>query len=95
MERSAGEVEELQGLSAATRHFPERALEIRRLILRNETFRGICADLAVVENALVSLDRFPPHLRDERRAEFEGMIESLAIELERSLRGRTNDRKVR
>ncbi|RDL49910.1 hypothetical protein BLJAPNOD_01024 [Ensifer sp. M14] len=86
MDKSSRAVEDLQGLAAVTRRFPSRSLEIRRLLLRDESFRGICADLAAVEDALACVDRLPLHLRDERRAEFEGMIESLASEIEQSLR---------
>ncbi|MNL54054.1 hypothetical protein D3C87_1773500 [compost metagenome] len=86
MNKSFRDVEEMRGLAAATRRFPMQSLEIRRLLLRDENFRGICADLAAVEDALASVDRLPPHLRDERRAEFEDMVESLASEIEQSLR---------
>ncbi|MGH6806806.1 MAG: hypothetical protein ACREEJ_08170 [Ensifer adhaerens] len=86
MDKNSRETEERQGLVAATRRFPMQSLEIRRRVLRDENFRGICADLAAAESALASVDSFPAHLRDERRAEFEGMIESLALEIAQSLK---------
>lgn len=86
MDRRLRETEERQGLEAATRRFPMRSLEIRRRVLEDETFRGICADLAAAESALASVDRLPAHLREERRTEFEGMIESLALEIKQSLK---------
>nr|WP_112809934.1 hypothetical protein [Ensifer sp.] len=74
-----------QGLEAASRRFPLLSLKIRSRALKDETFRGICADLADAETALASVDRLPPHLREERRAEFEDMIESLALEIKQCL----------
>lgn len=74
-----------QGLEAASRRFPLLSLKIRSRALTDETFRGICADLAAAEAALASVDRLPTHLREERRAEFEDMIESLALEIKQSL----------
>ena len=77
--------DEQHGLAAALRRFPARALQIRELSIRDESFRGMCEDFAVAENALAHADQLPSHVREERRAEFKSLIESLAAEIEQAL----------
>ncbi|MFQ6180614.1 hypothetical protein ACLMJV_01465 [Sinorhizobium meliloti] len=73
------------GLAAALRRFPARSLQIRELSIRDESFRGMCEDFAAAENALAHADQLPFHVRDERRAEFRSLVESLAAEIEQAL----------
>lgn len=73
------------GLAAALRRFPARSLQIRELSLRDESFRGMCEDFAAAENALTRAGQLPIHVREERRAEFESLVESLAAEIEQAL----------
>ncbi|QFI70214.1 hypothetical protein [Sinorhizobium alkalisoli] len=77
--------EEGDGLSAALRRFPELSLQIKERLMRDESFRGMCEDLAAAEYALACADQLPPHIREERRDEFRGLIESLAAEIEQAL----------
>ncbi|MBD9374278.1 hypothetical protein IB238_16780 [Rhizobium sp. ARZ01] len=74
-----------EGLSSALRRFPTHAAQIQHLIERNESFRAMCDDLAIAEQALLSVDRLPSAVRDDRRIEFTQLVDSLAAEIERSL----------
>lgn len=76
-------------MAAALRRFPARSLQIRELSMRDEDFRGMCEDFAAAENALAAVDQLPVHVREERRAEFKGLIESLAAEIAEALARRT------
>ena len=73
------------GLAAALRRFPARSLQIKELSIRDESFRGMCEDFAAAENALAHAGQLPIHVREERRAEFESLVESLAAEIEQAL----------
>ncbi|WP_209604616.1 hypothetical protein [Sinorhizobium kostiense] len=73
------------GLSAALRRFPEHSLQIRERLMQDESFRGMCEDFAAAEYALACADQLPPHIREERRTEFKGLVESLAAEIEQAL----------
>ena len=73
------------GLTAVLRRFPARSLQIKELSIRDESFRGMCEDLAVAENALAAADQLPVQVREERRAEFSGLVESLVAEIEQTL----------
>ena len=75
-----------EGLASALRRFPTHSAQIRHLIERNESFRAMCDDLAIAERALLSVDRLPSAVRDERGAVgFTQMVDSLAVEIERCL----------
>lgn len=74
-----------RGLTAALRRFPAHSLHIKELSIRDEEFRALCEDLAAAENALAGADRFPSHVREERRDEFRELVESLVAEIERTL----------
>jgi hypothetical protein len=69
------------GLDAARRRFPASFDRIEALMKRDENFAGLCGDLAAAETALAAVDRLPPALRSERRAECEGWIEELTAEI--------------
>ena len=55
-------------------------------MLRSESFRGLCDDLAEAERALAATDEMPEALRRDRRAECLEWVESLTNEIERVLR---------
>jgi len=74
------------GLRAAALRLPASAREIENLIMRDESFRSICDDLAAAENALSHVDQMPEALRGERRREYESLVESLTAEIEEALR---------
>ncbi len=74
-----------EGLAAALRRFPTHAAQMRTLIQRNESFRAMCDDLACVEQALLSVDKLPSEIREDRRREFTELVDSLAVEIERKL----------
>lgn len=73
------------GLTSALRRFPTHSAEIENLIGRNETFRGLCDDLAAAEQALLSVDQLPDAVRESRRLEFKSLVDSLAGEIEHAL----------
>lgn len=75
-----------EGLASVLRRFPSHAARIQNLIRLNENFRSMCEDIAVAERALSSVDRLPVNVRDERRAEFIELVDSLAAEIEQALR---------
>ncbi|MDK1386225.1 hypothetical protein ILFOPFJJ_00634 [Ensifer psoraleae] len=85
MNGRSGWSDEEHGLAAALRRFPARSLQIRELSIRDESFRGMCEDFAAAENALAHADQLPFHVREERRAEFRSLVESLAAEIEQAL----------
>ena len=74
------------GQYAATRRFPSEAKLIEEVMLRSESFRGLCEDLAEAERALAGTDQMPEALRRDRRAECLEWVESLTNEIERVLR---------
>ena len=74
------------GQWAATRRFPSEAKLIEEVMLRSESFHGLCDDLAEAERALAATDEMPEALRCDRRAECQEWVESLTNEIERALR---------
>jgi hypothetical protein len=78
--------EKEHGLAAVLRRFPTRSLQIRKLSISDESFRGMCEDFAAAENALAHAGELPIHVRQELRAEFKSLVESLAAEIEQALR---------
>lgn len=72
-------------LAAALRRFPARSLQIKELAIRDESFRGMCEDLAAAEEALAHVDQLPLVVRGERRAEFRSLVESLVAEIGQAL----------
>src|SRR5262245_6781989 len=74
------------GQWAAIRRFPSDAKLIAQLMIRGESFRGLCDDLAEAERALAATEDMPEALRRARRAECEEWVEGLTNEIEQSLR---------
>jgi hypothetical protein len=54
---------------------------IRKLIDRCEAFREMCEELAEAERALSMVDLVPLPLREERRAEWEQLVDRLVAEI--------------
>lgn len=73
------------GLQAALNRFPDKSLRIRQLLLGRESFRGLCEDLAIADDALARVGLYSAHLREERRQEFEELIEALVKEIQEFL----------
>ena len=73
------------GQRAATRRFPSEAKLIEDVMIRSESFRGLCDDLAEAERVLAATDGMPPELRRDRRVECQEWVESLTNEIEQSL----------
>jgi hypothetical protein len=82
--QSAGAGEDV-GLSAAMRRLPIYALQIQELFARDESFRGMCDDLAAAEQVLAAVDQLPETVRTKRRVEYEGLVEDLTQEIEQAL----------
>jgi hypothetical protein len=72
-------------VQAAIRRFPSEANLIEELMIRSESFRGLCEDLAAAEQALHATDQMPEPLRRERRAECQEWVESLTNEIQVAL----------
>jgi hypothetical protein len=73
------------GQQAATRRFPSEAKLIEEVMVRSESFRGLCDDLAEAERALAATDQLSEALLRERRAECQEWVESLKNEIEWAL----------
>jgi hypothetical protein len=73
------------GLYAVLRRFPGEHALVRKLFIRDESFRAICDDLAAAQRALGAADQLAEHVRFERRAEYEEIVQSLASEIEVTL----------
>ena len=74
------------GQRVATRRFPSEAKLVEEVMLRSESFRGLCDDLAEAERALIATEEMPEALRRDRRAECQEWVESLTNEIELVLR---------
>jgi hypothetical protein len=74
------------GLRAAERRFPSYSAEIRELISKSERFRETCDDLALAGEALAATDRMAADIRDQRRTEYQALVEALAKEVKDALR---------
>ncbi len=82
-----------EGVLAAVRRFPERQRAIETLAAGDESFRSLCGDLADAEAALVGWQASTAAVREARCAEYQGLVEDLAREVEAALgTGRHDDR---
>ena len=70
---------------AAVRRFPAAAEQIADLMIRSESFRNVCEDLATAERALAEVDSLPEAVRDARRGEAEVWIRRLTDEIQSML----------
>jgi hypothetical protein len=87
MKMRTGDIFGGDGPKAAIRRFPDRRQLIRELLAADENFRGMCDDIAAAEQALAAVDQLPKAVQAERRAEYQDLIEDLATEIEKTLRG--------
>lgn len=85
MRTRSGSITGEVGLRAAVRRFPAHVPQIRDLLASDESFQGMCDDLAAAEQALAAVDQLPETRRAERRVEYEGLVEDLAAEIEDAL----------
>jgi hypothetical protein len=74
-----------EGVRAAVRRFPERQRAIERLAAADEDFRSLCVDLVDAETALVGWQASTAAVREARCAEYQGLVEDLAREVEATL----------
>ena len=80
------DIQPIAGQRAATRRFPSEAKLIEEVMIRSESFRELCDDLAEAERALAATDQMPEALLRDRRAECQEWVESLTNEIEWVLR---------
>ena len=74
-----------RSVMAAIARFPDRGHAIEKLARTDEDFRGLCADLADAEAAVVHWERAPTPVREARCAEYRDLVRDLAAELEATL----------
>lgn len=81
--RITGVVEDMdQSLLAAIARFPDRGRVIQELAAADEEFRDLCADLRDAESALAGWEQSQSSVRDERCAEYRGLVAGLSDEIE-------------
>jgi hypothetical protein len=70
-----------EDLVAAARWFPGRLHALEALAAADESFRSLCADFAEAEAALQRWRASASAVREQRCAEYEELVESLAGEV--------------
>jgi hypothetical protein len=75
----------MSGLAIACALFPTRSREIEVLFERDDSFRGLCEDLAAADAALLTVDRLPDGVREARRFEYQDLISDLSAEIKEML----------
>jgi hypothetical protein len=85
METPSGDTHAGAGLRAAASRFLGRSSEIQELFNQDDNFREMCDDLAVAEQALAASDQLPAPTDEERRAEYQALIDDLVREIGRAL----------
>jgi hypothetical protein len=73
------------GLAAALERFPALSRQIEDLFEFDESFRGLCEDLADAEATLRQIVRLPDDVRDARRSEYRELVAGLSGEIEEAL----------
>lgn len=73
------------GWLAAVRRFPARQSVIKALADKDEEFRLLCDDLAEAEAALHRWASAPSPTREQRCAEYQDLVDSLAKEIAAAL----------
>jgi len=69
------------GELAAVRRFPSDAKLIKRLMSGDQSFRELCNDLALADQALAAADQLPEDIRADRVAKCKVWMESLEKEI--------------
>jgi hypothetical protein len=72
-------------LAAALELFPALSRQIEDLFEFDESFRGLCEDLADAANTLSQIASLPDDVREARRLEYQELLSSLCGEIEESL----------
>jgi len=73
-------------LSQVAARFPRDSALIRRLMLRDETFRGICEEYVLAKASLSWFETQPNADSRPEVADFRSLIPSLELEIEQFLR---------
>ncbi|CAM5762819.1 hypothetical protein LMIY3S_00606 [Labrys miyagiensis] len=76
---------DIEGVSSAKQHFPNRSQAIELLVQESESFRDLCGELAAAEAALATVDQLDEALRAERRLEWLAYIRSALTAIEAEL----------
>jgi hypothetical protein len=73
------------GVLAAVQRFPAQQRAIETLAASDESFQSLCVDLADAEAALAGWQASTAAVREARCAEYRGLVEDLAREVEAAL----------
>jgi hypothetical protein len=76
-----------RSFNAAATRFPDSEFTIRRLLRSSEAFRDLCTELAEAEQALEKVPENVAALREARQQEWRELVNELAAEVERVLKG--------
>ncbi|WFU11955.1 hypothetical protein QA646_26635 (plasmid) [Rhizobium sp. CB3090] len=71
----------LSALEIVEVRFPHEVARVQQLFGSDETFRGMCEDLAVAVETLTRVDCLPDTVREARRQEYAGLVEALTGEI--------------
>jgi hypothetical protein len=84
MTRKLGSFATEPAYQAAVQRFPQAEFAIRKLMSGSEAFSDMCAELAEAEQALSNVP--PGSSHDDRRTEWQLLVNSLVREIEQALR---------
>jgi hypothetical protein len=74
-------------LREAIERFPDKAPALRRLALRDQTFRSLCEDYGLAHASLAGFQARTDAADRPEIADYRALIAELETEIERSLRG--------
>jgi hypothetical protein len=74
-----------ESLLTAVQRFPDRQRALEALAGCDESFRSLCADFADAQAALRRWEESASAVREQRCAEYEELVESLAAEIASTL----------
>ena len=69
------------GLALVLERFPEKAVVVRRLVLRDAGFRGICEDYALAREGLATFEARPDAAMRPEVADYQTVIAELEHEI--------------
>ncbi|WP_275782503.1 hypothetical protein [Pararhizobium gei] len=75
----------VEDATAAIRHFPDRSRAIADLVVRDESFRDMCADFAMAQAELQKWRASTEPFRERRIGEYGILVEELAAEIAAAL----------
>jgi hypothetical protein len=73
-------------LALVVQRFPERAAFARRLVLRDQAFRGLCEDYALAQASLAGFEARPDAAERPEIADYHTIIAELEGEIARFVR---------